>query len=324
MRKRWRACSDADRIRQRLYRSKAAQGPRALDLAPCLAQSAAVPATSQTTRNAHRATSASSDWRGTIRFILFVALLALGLRSFVVMPRSIPSESMMPRLLVGDYLLVAKWPYGWSRFSFPWAPPGPHGRLFGKAPTRGDVVVFRAPPNDSEDYIKRLIGLPGDRVQMRHGVLWLNGKAVPKRRIADFSVPIAANTECSVIANVQVPYGADADAEGRPTCRFPRYRETLPNGVSYDVLDQGETPQDDTPVITVPAGHYFLMGDNRDMSADSRFAAVAGGGIGMVPAENLEGRAILTIFSVDGSARLLDPTTWLPAIRPSRIGHGFR
>ena len=324
MRKRWRACSDADRIRQRLYRSKAAQGPRALDLAPCLAQSAAVPATSQTTRNAHRATSASSDWRGTIRFILFVALLALGLRSFVVMPRSIPSESMMPRLLVGDYLLVAKWPYGWSRFSFPWAPPGPHGRLFGKAPTRGDVVVFRAPPNDSEDYIKRLIGLPGDRVQMRHGVLWLNGKAVPKRRIADFSVPIAANTECSVIANVQVPYGADADAEGRPTCRFPRYRETLPNGVSYDVLDQGETPQDDTPVITVPAGHYFLMGDNRDMSADSRFAAVAGGGIGMVPAENLEGRAILTIFSVDGSARLLDPTTWLSAIRPSRIGHGFR
>ena len=324
MRERWRACSDADRIRQRLYRSKAAQGPRALDLAPCRAQSAGVPATSQTTRNAHRATSASSDWRGTIRFILFVALLALGLRSFVVMPRSIPSESMMPRLLVGDYLLVAKWPYGWSRFSFPWAPPGPHGRLFGKAPTRGDVVVFRAPPNDSEDYIKRLIGLPGDRVQMRHGVLWLNGKAVPKRRIADFSVPIAANTECSVIANVQVPYGADADAEGRPTCRFPRYRETLPNGVSYDVLDQGETPQDDTPVITVPAGHYFLMGDNRDMSADSRFAAVAGGGIGMVPAENLEGRAILTIFSVDGSARLLDPTTWLSAIRPSRIGHGFR
>ena len=301
-----------------------AERPRVLDLAPRLAQSAEVPATSQTTRHPPQTTRAPSDWRGTIRFVVLVALMALGLRSFVVMPRSIPSESMMPRLLVGDYLLVAKWPYGWSRFSLPWAPAGPHGRLFGRAPIRGDVVVFRAPPDDGEDYIKRLIGLPGDRVQMRHGVLWLNGKAVPKVRIADFSVPIAANTECSVIPNVQVPYGAGADAEGHPACRFPRYRETLPNGVSYDVIDQGETPQDDTPVLTVPSGHYFLMGDNRDMSADSRFAAVAGGGIGMVPAENLEGRAIVTIFSVDGSARLLDPTTWFTAIRLDRIGHGFR
>lgn len=282
-----------------------------------------MPATSQTTRNAAPARRASGEWRGTIGFILVVALLALGLRSFVAMPRSIPSESMMPRLLVGDYLVVAKWPYGWSRFSLPWAPPGPHGRLFGRAPRRGDVVIFRAPPDDREDYIKRLIGLPGDRIQMRHGVLWINGKAVPKQRLSDFAVPIAANTECSTIPNVQLPYGVGADAEGRPACRFPRYRETLPGGVSYEVLDQGETPQDDTPVLTVPAGHYFLMGDNRDMSADSRFAAMAGAGIGMVPAENLEGRAMVTIFSVDGSASLLSPATWLRAIRPGRIGQGF-
>jgi signal peptidase I len=256
--------------------------------------------------------------------VLTVALLALGLRSFIVMPRSIPSESMMPRLLVGDYLLVAKWPYGWSRFSLPWAPPGPHARIFGHAPERGDVVVFRAPPDNRSDYIKRLIGLPGDRIQIRGGVLWLNGKAVPKVRIADFVVPIAANTECSAIPTVQVPYGVGSDAEGRPVCRFPRYRETLPNGVQYDVLDQGDTPQDDTGVFTVPAGHYFMMGDNRDMSADSRFAAVPGNGIGFVPAENLEGRAIVTIFSTNGSAHWLNPSSWFHAIRPDRIGHGFR
>jgi signal peptidase I len=259
-----------------------------------------------------------------IRFVVAVAALALGLRSFVVMPRSIPSESMMPRLLVGDYLLVAKWPYGWSRFSLPWAPASPHGRLFGRAPQRGDVVIFRAPPDDKADYIKRLIGLPGDRIQMRHGVLWLNGKAVPKVRLADFIVPIAANTECSSIPDVQVPYGAGADPEGRRICRFPRYRETLPDGISYDVLDQGDTPQDDTPVITVPAGHYFMMGDNRDMSADSRFAAVSGGGVGFVPAENIEGRAIVTIFSTNGSASWLHPLSWLHAMRPARIGHGFQ
>ena len=282
-----------------------------------------MPATSQPRLDSARAPRAPGDWRGTIRFVLIVALMALGLRSFVVMPRSIPSESMMPRLLVGDYVLVAKWPYGWSRFSLPWAPPSPHGRLFGRAPARGDVVVFRAPPLDREDYIKRLIGLPGDRIQMRHGVLWLNGVAVPKRRITDFSVPIAANTECSSIPDVQVPYGVGADAEGHPACRFPLYRETLPGGVSYDVIDQGETPQDDTPVLTVPAGHYFLMGDNRDMSADSRFAAMAGAGIGMVPAENLEGRAIVTVFSVDGSAHRSDPSSWWPAIRFDRIGHSL-
>jgi signal peptidase I len=266
----------------------------------------------------------SEGWGGVVRFVLAVAVMGLCLRSFVVMPRSIPSESMMPRLLVGDYLMVAKWPYGFSRFSLPWAPPGPHGRLLGAAPERGDVVVFRAPPDDKSDYIKRLIGLPGDHIQMKGGVLWLNGKAVPKLRESDFLIPIAPNTECSTIANVETPYGPGADIEGKPVCRFARYRETLPNGVSYDVLDQGDTPQDDTPVITVPAGHYFMMGDNRDMSADSRFPAVAGAGIGFVPAENLEGRALFTIWSTDGSSHWLRPASWWHALRPNRIGQGFR
>jgi signal peptidase I len=298
--------------------------PAPLDLASAVPQSPDVPTPSSATLDSGSSTRARHDWRGAVRFVAIVALMALGLRSCIVMPRSIPSESMMPRLLVGDYLLVAKWPYGWSRFSLPWSPPGPHTRLFGQTPARGDVVVFRAPPDDRSDYIKRLIGLPGDRIQMRQGALWLNDRPVPKMRVADFVVPREPNTECSSIPTVQVPYGAGADTEGRPTCRFPRYRETLPGGVSYDVIDQGDTPQDDTPVFTVPAGHYFLMGDNRDMSADSRFPATAGGGVGMVPAENLEGRAIVTIFSTNGSARWRNPLSWLHTIRPSRIGQGFR
>jgi len=295
-----------------------------LDLGARVPQSPNVSTTSSTTLDSGRVARAPHDWRGAFRFVFTVMLLALGLRSFIIMPRSIPSESMMPRLLVGDYLLVAKWPYGWSRFSLPWTPAAPQGRLFGRTPERGDVVVFRAPPDDRTDYIKRLIGLPGDHIQMRQGTLWLNGKPVTKQRIADFVVPIAANTECSSIPEIRSPYGVSADVEGRPVCRFPRYRETLPNGVSYEVLDQGETPQDDTPVFTVPAGHYFLMGDNRDMSADSRFDATQGGGVGMVPAENLEGRAIVTIFSTNGSARWLNPASWVHAMRPDRIGHGFR
>ncbi|HEY0271074.1 MAG TPA: signal peptidase I [Sphingomonas sp.] len=268
------------------------------------------------------ASARPNGWWETVRFLLGFVLLALVLRTCIVMPRSIPSESMMPRLVIGDYLLVAKWPYGWSRFSLPWMLPAPHGRLLDLAPARGDVVVFRAPPDERSDYIKRLIGLPGDRVRMRDGTLWLNGKAVPKVRLPDFILPMTPNTECRSVA--ATPYGAGADVEGRPICRFPRYRETLPNGVSYDVLDQADTPQDDTPETIVPAGHYFVMGDNRDMSADSRFPAEPGGGVGFVPADNLEGRALMTFLSTDGSARWWNPVSWFRALRWRRIGQGFR
>jgi signal peptidase I len=268
----------------------------------------------ESVRRRHRASR-----RGDLRFVIAVALMALVLRSFIAMPRNIPSESMMPGLVVGDYLVVAKWPYGWSRFSLPWAPPAPHGRLLGHAPKRGDIVVFRAPPADKVDYIKRLIGLPGDHIRMKGGQLWINGVAVPKAREADFVLPMTANTQCSSIETIASPYGAGATPDGTPICRFRRYRETLPGGASYEVLDQGDTPQDDTREFIVPAGHYFLMGDNRDMSEDSRFAP-SDGGIGMVPAENLEGRAIRIFFSTDGSARWFNPLSWLHATRAGRIG----
>lgn len=267
-----------------------------------------------------RARADKSGWRASLRFVALFLLLAVALRSLVVMPRSIPSESMMPRLVVGDYLLVAKWPYGFSRFSPPLAPPWPPGRLFGRAPARGDVVVFRAPPAEREDYIKRVIGLPGDRVAMRGGRLWLNGRAVPRVRIADFVLPATPNTQCRSIA--APPLGLGIAVDGRLVCRFARYRETLPGGRRYETIDQGATMQDDTAPVTIPPGRYFMLGDNRDMSEDSRFP-VAAGGIGLVPADNLEGRALVTFFSTGGGARWWNPATWLASTRFGRIGKGF-
>jgi signal peptidase I len=246
-----------------------------------------------------------------VKLVIFVAIF----RSFLFAPYSIPSESMLPRLEVGDYLFVSKWNYGYSRYSLPFSLPLWHGRVLGHLPARGDVVVFKAPPGDKEDYIKRVIGLPGDTVQMRNGVLILNGKPVPKVKIADFIVPVSPNYQCA-------PGFAATDPAGKAVCRYPQFRETLPSGRSYDVLDWGETTADETGVYKVPAGHLFMMGDNRDDSEDSRFAQ-SSGGIGMVPIENLEGKALVTFWSTDGSAQWLEPWTWFTAARPGRIGHGF-
>ena len=250
-------------------------------------------------------------------FLLKLALVVAIFRSFFFSPFNIPSESMLPRLENGDYLLAAKWPFGYSKYSLPFSVPLIPGRIFAGAPNRGDVVIFKAPPGNDVDYIKRVIGLPGDTVQMSGGQLTLNGKLIPKQRIADFELPVTPNTRCIA------PQFEATGAEGAAVCHYPRYRETLPGGRSYEVLDLFATPQDDAPPVIVPEGSVFLMGDNRDNSMDSRFPAVEGGGIGIVPQANLVGRASIMMFSTNGGASWLLPWTWFTAARWIRIGGTF-
>ncbi len=242
-----------------------------------------------------------SGWVETAKIVVQALAIAMVVRVFFYQPFNIPSGSMKSTLLIGDYLFVSKLSYGYSRFSFPFSPNLFSGRIFGDEPKRGDVAVFRLPQDESIDYIKRVIGLPGDEIQMKGGVLHINGTAIPKVYKDEF-----ANIEC--------------DRYFRH-CRnvvYKRYEETLPNGVAYTVLDlepHGEF--DDTKVFKVPDGHYFMMGDNRDNSSDSRAS------VGFVPYENLIGRAEIIFFSaaVDepDAMRWLSPWTWPFDIRWGRF-----
>jgi len=228
----------------------------------------------------------------TVSVIVQALLLALVIRTFLFQPFSIPSGSMRPTLLEGDYLFVTKWAYGYSNASLPFSPDLFSCRIFGSAPERGDVAVFKFPPNPALDYIKRVIGLPGDRIQMRSGQLFINDVAVPRDKVGTIDNP-------------------DITEENRPV---DVYRETLPNGVSYDTLDL--TPNgigDNTREFQVPAGHYFMMGDNRDNSTDSRFT------VGFVPEELLVGRANIIFFSIAGGASPLEIWKWPSEMRPSRL-----
>ena len=251
-------------------------------------------------------------------FLVKLVLAVLVFRTFIFTSFMIPSESMMPRLLEGDYLFASKWSYGYSRASLPLDVDVGSGRLFGSLPERGDVVIFKHPV-DRVDYVKRVIGLPGDTVQMVAGQLVLNGTPVSKDRISDFVLPTTVARGCGFMGGSHTRRHAD----GTIACHFPRFRETLPNGVFYNVLDLGNSEKDTTESFIVPEGHLFMMGDNRDNSQDSRFDPRAGGGVGMVPYDNLVGRASFMFFSTDGTAEWIKPWTWVTAARWDRIGHGI-
>ena len=257
------------------------------------------------------------SWWETLRFLLILFLAALLLRTFLFAPFSIPSPSMLPRLMIGDYLFVSKWSYGYSRYSLPFHPINFSGRVLGGTPERGDVVVFRHPVEDN-DLVKRVIGLPGDVIEVRRGAVSVNGQPLPRQRIADYAMPVSPNSGCKLGDDVAV---REAEGEnGGRVCLFPRFRETLPGGFSYDVLDQrGDGGLDTFGPVTVPAGHVFVMGDNRDDSADSRVPTAAGG-VGFLPIENILGKVVFTFWSTDGSASWIKPWTWFTAARWSRLG----
>jgi len=239
-------------------------------------------------------TEEKSSTKDTVRVIIHALILALVVRVFLFQPFNIPSGSMIPTLLVGDYLFVSKFTYGYSRYSFPFGINLFPGRIWASDPERGDVAVFKLPRDNETDYIKRVIGLPGDEIQMVHGVLHINGNAIEKVEIDDYIVT--------------APSGRER--------HMARYEETLPNGVSYPVLDLVKDGfGDNTEVYKVPEEHFFMMGDNRDNSTDSRFLAE----VGFVPFVNLVGKAQVIFFSIDEDSRFWQFWRWPTEVRWDRI-----
>ena len=234
----------------------------------------------------------SAVWE-TVSVIVQALVLALIIRTFLFQPFNIPSGSMKPTLLVGDYIFVSKFSYGYSRHSFPFSPPLFSGRIWSGEPTRGDVIVFKYPPDPSKDYIKRVIGLPGDTVQLRNSVIFVNGQAVKR-----------------------VPEGIFAEAVTSP--KFPIFVETLDSGITYDTIDMKPgNNADNTAIFKVPEGHYFFLGDNRDNSADSRYD------VGMVPEDHLVGKAQIIFLSLEDGASAWQFWKWPTHMRWDRVFDGL-
>ena len=253
------------------------------------------------------AKKASGGLLENVKTIVYAGLIAIGIRTIAFEPFNIPSGSMIPTLLIGDYLFVSKYSYGYSRYSLPLSPNLFSGRILGHMPERGDVAVFKLPRDNSTDYIKRIVGLPGDRVQVKAGQLFINGTVVPRTRLG-------------VYPRLNEQGEPERDYQGRPK-EDTLYSELLPNGRVHDLLkqyDQGGL--NDTPEFRVPEGRLFAMGDNRDNSSDSRDPM---GGVGFIPFENLVGRAEFIFFSIEGRAPWWQFWEWPFEIRWSRLLHGI-
>jgi signal peptidase I len=264
------------------------------------AKVAAAAATGLTERRTRMVGSLSPRTRGIlqeVRGLVLTGAVMLFAGTAIGQPFIVPSGSMEPTLMIGDEIAAAKFAYGYGRYSAPIGFIPINGRILDRSPERGDIVVFALPRNPHETYVKRLIGLPGDRIQMRDGELFINGERVPRQPVGPTTVGISG---------VQVP--------------AMKYVETLPNGRSHDILTVAGGPLDDTPVFTVPAGHYFMMGDNRDNSLDSRVAPEEGG-VGYVPAENLIGRVDRVLFSITPLANWSDILSDPAEVRLSRLFH---
>jgi len=237
-------------------------------------------------------------WLESAKTIIYAGLIAIGIRTIAFEPFNIPSGSMIPTLLVGDYLFVSKYSYGYSRYSAPFGINLFSGRIFGRLPDRGDVAVFKLPRDPSQDYIKRIIGLPGDRIQVKAGILYINGAALQRTSLG--------------------PYTVEGDG---PRVIARLYRETLPGGREHLLIEQSDDGMlDNTNEYRVPENHVFAMGDNRDNSLDSRVQNA----VGFIPVENLVGRAEFIFFSVDNSAAWYEVWAWPMAIRWSRLFSAVR